>query len=241
MKSTVALFPLLLVLVAPPASAADPAPVPLFDGLGSYSRSVSTASRGGAALFRPGSRVHVRLQPRRGDPLLPRAAALDPDCAMASGVSRSPTDRTSTTPPCRKSTRRSVAALARPSGPVPARAPSSANSSTRRRTRYVRPAARRPQRRSTAPMPTRCATVWKSHPERCRRGRPVRRSARRPASLGPVDRPTGSRRPGAEADRRARRSARARTRPPAGQPPLHPRARGLALSGTGDTRRGRTA
>ena len=83
MKSPVALFLLLLVLVAPPASAADPTPVPLFDGLGSYSRSVSTASPEAQRYFDQGLAFMYAFNHDEAIRAFTRASELDPDCAMA--------------------------------------------------------------------------------------------------------------------------------------------------------------
>jgi tetratricopeptide (TPR) repeat protein len=83
MKSPVALFLLLLVLVAPPASAADPTPVPLFDGLGSYARTVSTASPEAQRYFDQGLAFMYAFNHDEAIRAFTRAAELDPDCAMA--------------------------------------------------------------------------------------------------------------------------------------------------------------
>jgi tetratricopeptide (TPR) repeat protein len=83
MKSPVALLLMLLLLVAPPACAAAPTPVPLFDGLGSYSRTVSTASPEAQRYFDQGLAFMYAFNHDEAIRSFTRAAELDPDCAMA--------------------------------------------------------------------------------------------------------------------------------------------------------------
>ena len=83
MKSPVALLLLLLVLVAPGAPGAEPTPVPLFDGLGSYSRTVSTASPEAQRYFDQGLAFMYAFNHDEAIRAFTRAAELDPDCAMA--------------------------------------------------------------------------------------------------------------------------------------------------------------
>ena len=82
MKSPVALL-LLLALIVPPACAAEPTPVPLFDGIGSYSRTVSTASPEAQRYFDQGLAFMYAFNHDEAIRAFTRAAELDPDCAMA--------------------------------------------------------------------------------------------------------------------------------------------------------------
>jgi tetratricopeptide (TPR) repeat protein len=81
MKPPVALLLFVLVLLAPPVPAADA--VPLFDGLGSYSRTVSTVSPEAQRYFDQGLAFMYAFNHDEAIRAFTRAAELDPDCAMA--------------------------------------------------------------------------------------------------------------------------------------------------------------
>ena len=66
------------------AIATATAAVPLFDGLGAFTRKVTTTSPEAQRYFDQGLVLLLRVQPRRGDPRRSAdAAELDPTCAMA--------------------------------------------------------------------------------------------------------------------------------------------------------------
>ena len=81
MKPPVVLLVLLLTVFAPPTPAAEA--VPLFDGLGSYSRTVSTASPEAQRYFDQGLAFMYAFNHDEAIRAFTRAAELDPDCAMA--------------------------------------------------------------------------------------------------------------------------------------------------------------
>lgn len=74
---------LLFCLVAPPAPAADTTTVPLFDGLGAHTRTVSTRSPEAQRYFDQGMAFLYAFNHDEAIRSFTRAAELDPDCAMA--------------------------------------------------------------------------------------------------------------------------------------------------------------
>ncbi len=81
MKSPVALLVLLLIVFAPPPPAADA--LPLFDGLGSYSRTIATASPEAQRYSDQELAFMYAFNHDEAIRACTRAAELDPDCAMA--------------------------------------------------------------------------------------------------------------------------------------------------------------
>ncbi len=74
---------LLFCLVAPPAPATDTTTVPLFDGLGAHTRTVSTRSPQAQRYFDQGMAFLYAFNHDEAIRSFARAARLDPDCAMA--------------------------------------------------------------------------------------------------------------------------------------------------------------
>ena len=216
------------------------ATVPLFDGLGGHHAQGDDRLARGAALLRPGPRVPVRLQPRRGDPLVPPRGRARPEVRDGL-VGHRARQRAAHQQPasCRPSARRppgrrSTAAKRAGDGREPGRA----GADRRAAERGTPTRSRRTASRSTRPTPTRCARVWKQYPDDADVGALFAESLMdlRPWDLWTAD---GQPQPGTEeilGDARERCS-RAHPNHPLAHPPLHPRRRGVAPPGEGRRRR----
>ena len=180
----------------------------------------------GAEVLRPGPRVHVRLQPRRGDPLVPARGRAGPglrDGALGHRTRQRPAHQQSgaAARPRQGRLGSARAGTGRGRGREPGRegADRGARGALRRSRR------RRTASRSTRPTRTRCARLGGLSQGR-RRRRALRRGHDGPAAVGPL----AARRQAAAGDRGADRRARCRAHARAGasarSPSLHPRGRG---------------
>jgi hypothetical protein len=84
MKATTKLFHVIIWLALTPAgSNLDAAKEPLYDGLGSYSRKITTDSAGAQRYFDQGFAFLHGFNHRAAIRAFQQAAELDPECAMA--------------------------------------------------------------------------------------------------------------------------------------------------------------
>ena len=197
MRSRLVLTPLFgLALLAPVARAAD---VPLYE-VGSLSRAITTASPEAQQYFDQGLVLPVRLQPRRGDPLVPAGGrARSRTARWRSGASRSRTARTSTTPMLPPERAKAACeALAKGAR----RWPTSASPVERALIEALAARYADPPPEDRKPLDEAYADAMRhglgSLSEGRRRRRAVRRGPDGPAAVGPVDRPTAQPQPGTE-------------------------------------------
>ena len=217
------------------------ATVPLFDGLGGFTRKVTTASPEAQRYFDQGLAFMYAFNHDEAIRAFRRAAELDPKCAMAwwgVAIANGPHINNPVVPPERAKAAwdalAAAKALATGASPVEQALIRAAES------RYAdpQPEDRKPLEQAYADA---MRTVWKQYPDDADVGALFAESLidLRPWDLWTAD---GQPQPGTEElSRDARDGDRAAPEAPARAPPLHPRRRGVAPAGEGRRRRGRAA
>ena len=188
----------------------------------------------GAALLRPGPRLPVRVQPRRGrSARSARAGRSTRSARWPSGASRSPNGPHINNPVVPEDRAKAAWEALKQAQAAAAGASPVEQALIEAARLALRPSPARGPQAARAGLRRRHAQGLEGLPEGRRRRRALRGVPRRPAALGPLD----AGREAAAGTDGARRDARVRARPrpeaPPRQPPHDPRGRGLAPPGEG--------